>query len=418
MQDEHSGDLIKSIDTYLVDAGWRNFLFVRLETASGIEGWGEATLGWKEFAVAKLIDELGEAYVVGQDPFAIEKVWFTLYQVEHNVGPVMFSAMAGIETAMWDIAGKICGQPVVNLVGGQVQPRVRAYANGWYSGVDELDTLRSAAADVVSRGYTALKFDPFGPGGRELAKPLLREARARVKAVRDEVGDDIDVLIECHGRFSVGTALEAIRALLEYEPYWFEEPIPAGSVQSQAWITEAASAFGARIATGEHCYSRFGFQDLFREKACHIAQPDLVYSGGFMETKKIGAMAEAGYVGVAPHNCDGPGKLSASVHLCANMPNSVILETFSDFDVPWRRQLTIDGPRLVDGFYTVPDSPGWGYAIDRSVAAKHPGRVGARMNMFDANWEQQMCAPGPVLSPARTRRLKQVEPTTSADGSE
>lgn len=391
MTGDTSGDVIKSVETYLVDASWRNFLFVRIETASGLEGWGEATLGWKESAVAQLVNELSERYVVGQDPFAIEKIWFTLYQVEHNVGPVMFSAMAGIETAMWDVVGKICGQPVVNLVGGRVQPRIRAYANGWYAAVEDLDTLRAAAATAIAKGYTALKFDPFGAGGRELSKPLLREARAKVGAVRDEVGGDIDLLIECHGRFSVATALEVIRALLDYDPYWFEEPIPARSVQSQAWVTEMASALGARIATGEHCYSRFEFQDLLREHACHIIQPDLVYSGGFMETKKIGAMAEAGYIGVAPHNCDGPGKLAASVHACLNMPNSVLLESFADFDVPWRRSLTIDGPTLVDGFYTVSDSPGWGFSIDRAVAAEHPGRPGARMNMFAGDWEKQMC---------------------------
>ncbi len=391
MSSETSGDPIKSVETCVVGAGWRNFLFVRIETASGIEGWGEATLGWKEFAVARLVDELSERYVVGEDPFAVEKVWFTLYQVEHNVGPVMFSAMAGIETAMWDVVGKICGQPVMNLVGGAVQPRVRAYANGWYAGIDDLDNLRAAAASVVSKGYTALKFDPFGAGGRELDRPLLRQARAAVAAVREEVGADVDILVECHGRFSVGTAMEVIRALLEYEPYWFEEPIPARSVQSQAWVTDAASALGARVATGEHCYSRFEFQDLLRERACHIVQPDLVYSGGFMETKKIGAMAEAGYVGVAPHNCDGPGKLAASIHLCANMPNFVVLETFEDFDVPWRGPLTIVGPRLVGGFYALPDAPGWGYAIDRNVAAEHPGQSGARMNMFAGDWEKRMC---------------------------
>ena len=163
MEDEKSGDSIKSVETYVVDGGWRNFLFVRIETASGLEGWGEATLGWKEFAVARLIEDLSATYVLGEDPFAIEKLWFTLFQVEHNVGPVMFSAMAGIETAMWDVVGKICGQPVVNLVGGIVQPRIRAYANGWYARIDDLDDLRAAAASVLERGYTALKLDPFGP---------------------------------------------------------------------------------------------------------------------------------------------------------------------------------------------------------------------------------------------------------------
>ena len=117
-------DPIESVETYVVDAGWRNFVFVRIETRSGVEGWGEATLGWKEFAVAQLINDLAPLYVVGESPFNIEKVWFSLFQSEGNVGPVILSAMAGIELAMWDVVGKICGQPVSNLVGGQLQDRV------------------------------------------------------------------------------------------------------------------------------------------------------------------------------------------------------------------------------------------------------------------------------------------------------
>jgi L-alanine-DL-glutamate epimerase-like enolase superfamily enzyme len=188
-------DPIKSVETYLVDGGWRNFLFVRIETAGGVEGWGEATLGWKEFAVAQLVNELGAIHVVGKSPFDIERVWFTLFQSESNIGPVILSAMAGIEMAMWDIAGKLCGQPVVNLVGGAIQTRVRAYANGWYSEVEDPDALRAAAAGVVAKGYTALKFDPFGAGGRELDKAELRKARAIVAVVRDEVGPDVDIMI-------------------------------------------------------------------------------------------------------------------------------------------------------------------------------------------------------------------------------
>ncbi|MHB8589971.1 MAG: mandelate racemase/muconate lactonizing enzyme family protein [Candidatus Dormibacteraceae bacterium] len=334
-QTNRSGELIvHSVDTFLVNAQWRNFLFVKITTTNGIVGWGEGTLGWKEFAVERLIREFSDRYVIGMDAFRIEDLWFKLYQIEHNLGPVMYSAMAGLETALWDVVGKFCGQPVVNLVGGKVRDRVKAYANGWYGDVQDLDRLRKQAERVVSMGYLALKLDPFGAGGRELTKSELRRARETVAAVRDVVGPDIDILIECHGRFSVGVALEAIRAIKEYEPLFFEEPIPAGNMDSQAWVTHAASALGARVATGEHTYARFGFEALLSRQAAHVIQPDLVYSGGFMETKKIAAMAEAHYVSVAPHNCDGPGKLACSVQLCANIPNFLILESFATSTFP------------------------------------------------------------------------------------
>src|SRR5262249_22188567 len=184
------------------EAGWRNFLIVKVTTSDGIVGWGDGTLGWKEFAVEALVREFAERYLIGRDPFRIEDLWFRLYQVEHNTGPVMYAAMAGLETALWDIVGKACGQPVVNLVGGTLRDRVRVYANGWYSVIDDKERLRDRVQSVLAMGYTALKFDPFGAGGREMSKADLRRASTAVEAVRDAAGPDVDILIECHGRFS------------------------------------------------------------------------------------------------------------------------------------------------------------------------------------------------------------------------
>lgn len=387
-----SGRKVERVETFVVDGGWRNYLIVKLTTADGVVGWGDGTLGWKEFAVQALVEEFAERYVIGTDPFRIEDLWFKLYQVEHNTGPVMFSAMAGLETALWDVVGKLCGQPVVNLVGGRLRDRVKAYANGWYSAVADRGKLQDQAMQAIQFGYQALKFDPFGAGGRELTRRDLHDAVAAVTVVREAVGPDVELLIECHGRFSVGTAIEVIKALQPCEPLFCEEPIPAHNLDSQAWVTAAASAMGARIATGEHTYSRYGFRELLAKEAAHVIQPDLVYSGGFMETKKIAAMAEAHYVSVAPHNCDGPGRLIASIHLCANIPNFLILESFADFDVPWRKELVAAGePALQDGHYLVPDLPGWGYEIDEDVARAHPGTTEARMNMFSGEWERMMC---------------------------
>jgi galactonate dehydratase len=247
---------ITNVEVFLTGAAWRNFILVKLTTDSDLIGWGECTLGWKETAVRELILDFGRRYVVGQSPFDIEDLWFKLYQVEHNVGPVMLAAMTGIETALWDIVGKACGQPVYNLVGGKVRTRIKAYANGWYGYGGNPGKLADQAREVVGRGYQALKFDPFGPGGREISRADLREAAKRVETVRKVIGDETDLLLEFHGRFSPIMALEAIRAMVPFSPSWCEEPIPANNSESMAQVVSASPI---RIATGEHVYGRFGF---------------------------------------------------------------------------------------------------------------------------------------------------------------
>lgn len=379
---------IISVDVIMTAAGWRNFLFVKIKTDSGLVGWGEGTLGWKETAVRELVLDYGRRYLIGQSPFDIEDLWFKLYQIEHNTGPVMYSAMAGIEMALWDIVGKACGQPVYNLVGGKVRTRVKAYANGWYSQTKDLKQLADMAVEVLSRGYKAFKFDPFGPGGREISRADLRLACRTVEAVRKAAGDDADILLEFHGRFSPVMALEAIRAMVPYNPAWCEEPIPAHNNEAMAQVVAGSPL---RVATGEHIYSRFGFLDLLEHKAAHTIQPDITYAGGFLETKKIAALAETYYVSVAPHNCDGPLKTIAAIHLAANIPNFMILETFEDYDVPWRAELTSHFPALRDGYYDVPTAPGWGIEVNESAASAHPYDPDAKLNMFAADWEEKMC---------------------------
>jgi len=379
---------ITAVDVILTAAEWRNFVLVKIQTDSGIVGWGEATLGWKETAVRELVLDYGQRYLIGANPFDIEDVWFKLYQIEHNTGPVMYSAMAGIEMASWDIVGKACQQPVYNLVGGKVRNRVKAYANGWYSSASDLKELADQACGVVNRGYKALKFDPFGPGGREISRSDLRHACRTVETVRKAIGDDIDILLEFHGRFSPIMALEAMRAMVPYAPSWCEEPIPAHNHESMAQVVAGSPL---RVATGEHTYSRFGFLDLLERKGAHVIQPDITYAGGFLETKKIAALAESYYVSVAPHNCDGPFKTIASIHLAANIPNFMILETFQDYDVSWRSELTSPMPNLRDGYYDVPTSPGWGIELIESVAAAHPYDPKAKLNMFSTDWEEKMC---------------------------
>ncbi len=198
----------------LLGAGWRNFTLVELETDSGPVGRGEATLGWKEPAVRELILDYGRRYPAGMSPFDIKDLWFKLYEIEHNCGPVMYAAMAGLETAMW----KACGQPVYSLVGGKVRDRVTVYANGWYHHGGDEHELSDRAQQVMARGYRALKFDPFGPGGREIGRDELKRAAKQVEAVRRAIGDEPDILLEFHGRFGPVMALEAMRAMVPYSP--------------------------------------------------------------------------------------------------------------------------------------------------------------------------------------------------------
>jgi galactonate dehydratase len=379
---------VSAVDVFLVGAAWRNYIFVKIQTDTGLVGWGEATLGWKETAVRELVVDFGRRYVVGQDPFDIEALWFKLYQIEHNTGPVMYSAMAGLEMALWDIAGKVCGQPVYNLVGGKVRNRVKAYANGWYRSTKDLDELAEKAKGVKARGYKALKFDPFGPGGREISRADLRRACATVEKVRSAVGEEMEILLEFHGRFSPIMAIEAITAMVPYRPGWCEEPIPAHNHVSMAQVVAASPL---RVATGEHTYSRFGFLDLLQQKAAHVIQPDITYAGGFLETKKIASLAETYYISVAPHNCDGPLKTIAGIHLAANIPNFLILETFQDYDVAWRESLTSGTPQVKDGYYEVPSAPGWGLDVNEAALAEHPEDPDAKLNMFSLDWEEHMC---------------------------
>ncbi len=379
---------VVKIEVFLTAAVWRNFLFVKLTSDDGIVGWGDGTLEWKESTVRDLILDLGRRYVIGHNPFDIESLWFQLYQVEHNTGPIMFAAMAGIETALWDIVGKATRQPVYNLVGGKVRDKLKVYANGWYAYDGDLAKLSDRAQEVVGRGYRALKFDPFGPGGRELPREDFTQSVKVVEAVRRAIGDDIELLLEFHGRFSPITALEAIRAMVPFRPGWCEEPIPAHNHESMAQVVAASPL---RIATGEHTYSRFGFLDLLGRKGAHVIQPDIVYSGGFMETRKIAALSETYYVSVAPHNCRGPLGTVIAMHLCANIPNFCILETFEDYDVPWRCDLTPGTPRVTEGYYQIPTGPGWGVDVDEALIKTHPENPDAKLNMFKGGWEQQMC---------------------------
>lgn len=206
-----------------------------------------------------------------------------------------------------------------------------------------------------------------------------------VEAVRETVGPDIGLFIEAHGRFSPATAISVAKELERFEPGWYEEPVPPEDVAS---LIEVKNRISIPLATGERCYTRYGFRELIERRAADILQPDVIHAGGLLETKKITSMAEACYMSIAPHNSAGPLCTAASVHLAAGIPNFKIQETFDDFSEPWLKDAVRGAPQVKDGGFELPMEPGLGVQLDEDIIRAHPPR-NVFFNLWDAKWNKR-----------------------------
>ncbi|MBA3417037.1 MAG: mandelate racemase/muconate lactonizing enzyme family protein [Chloroflexia bacterium] len=368
--------------TTVVGNPWKNWVFVELLTDEGLVGVGEATEGLSSKPVEAAVHELKPLYL-GLDPRDIGAVWDSLYKgsfLSQN------AAMAGIEMACWDILGKSLGAPVWRLLGGKVRPRIRAYANGWYKGPRNPRFFAEAAAAVVERGYTALKFDPFGDAYRFLDGGELRLSLAIVGAVRDAVGEGVDLLIEGHDRFSVATAIEVGRALADYRPFWFETPVLSTEIEA---MVEVARAVPVRVVGGERSAAKGDFARLLAPRVIDVVQPEILRCGGVSGLTKIAALAEAYEAFVAPHNAQSPFTTVVNAHVGATLPNLLIQECFDDFLAPWSRQIMTGTVRIVDGYIEVPDGPGFGVALDAAEMARYPYAERNFLRLFEAGWERR-----------------------------
>jgi len=293
------------------------------------------------------------------------------------------SAIAAIEFALWDICGKALNQPVYNLFGGRVHSTIPAYANGWFDPEKGCGDIATAARRVVESGYRGLKFDPFWGLGRDPDLADLRKGFESVASVRAAVGPDIKIMIDGHGRFSVGTASSVAHVLAENGVYWFEEPVDP---ENYAALGEVARPGGLRIAAGERCYSRYQAPLLIRLGRPHVLQPDPIQVGGLLEAKKIAALADSHYLPVSYHSPFGPIATAAILQLNAATTNIVMQESFSAFDVSWRTALISNCPTPVDGSYEVGSLPGLGgIELDESVVRDHPYRDDAVQSMWAVN---------------------------------
>ena len=366
-------------------SGVRNYMFVKVETDEGITGWGEATSG--PMAVATMVEEFGEQ-LIGKDPGRIEQHWQTLYHHFHvRGGVVQMSAISGIEIALWDIKGKALGAPVYELLGGPMRDRIWCYGR-WDGATPELAVER--ALSFTEQGLTALKGDPFDHRGLFIPIEAERLAIRKLEAVRGAVGDDVELLVEVHGRLAPSDAIRIGNAMEAYRPFVYEEPVPPQNIDALQRVAEAVSI---PIATGERLYTKWDYADLLSRQIVAMIQPDIVQGGGILELKKIAAMAEAHYVGFQPHNPYGPLCTIASLHLDACVPNFMIQEGGIH---PWFQDVCFDGfPRQKDGFLPLPQGPGLGIEIDEAWIESHPWRSDASVwragdgsiaSRQDTNW--------------------------------
>lgn len=372
---------ITNVRTLLMDASYTYFnidyLFVLIETDEGITGIGEAS-SWPGCPmVVGAIDEM-RPFILGKDPLDIEALTQFLHRRFHYLGiaGVVPTAISGIEIALWDIMGKKTGLPLYKLLGGQCQPEVKVYANYWaqeINHVQEPGPWQEAALRTVQQGFKALKFTPIAfPGPKELNRSIpwseIAGGVKRIAAVREAVGDDVELYLEMAGKFDVPTAVKIARAIEPYRIGFIEEPVPPENVEA---MREVRSKSGIPVAAGERLYGRADFRPYLEAGALDIVQPDLLRTGGYFESRKIAAMAESYYIPVAPHNAAGPVGSIATMHFGLSTPNFEILE-FRVGDVPWRDTCITPAIRIENGIMLPPDGPGLGIKLNEDIIAEHP----------------------------------------------
>lgn len=359
---------VTDIKTFAVDCFRTNWVFVKIYTDEGITGVGEATLEYKEKALFGAVEHIKE-YLVGKNPLDIERHRHDIYRDAYwRGGPVLMSALSAVETALWDILGKTLGVPVYRLLGGKVRDKVRIYVNGWFAGAKEPEEFAEKAKIAVKRGVTAMKWDPFGKSYLEITGKDLDKALRCVDEVRRAVGNDVDLLIEGHGRFNIPTAINIAKELAPFKPMFFEEPVPPDNLDALKAVRDKSPV---AISAGERLYTMRDYKKMFDLMAADYIQPDVSHAGGIMELKNIAAEAECRYIPFAPHNPSGPVACAATLQLAALCPNFSILEIMYS-DVAYRSEITNENLKYADGFIEIPSGAGLGIEINEEACLRYP----------------------------------------------
>ncbi|WP_343746918.1 galactonate dehydratase [Chitinophaga sp.] len=371
---------ITAIETQVCHARMRNWIFIKIITDQpGLWGWGEATLEWHTRAVVGAVEDISQL-LIGEDPRRIEYLWQMMYRQHfwHGNGIVRGTAISGIDIALWDILGKIHGVPCHELWGGRVRDYIRLYCHlgggkmedFYETRPDDAARFGELASRAVEDGFTAFKSMAV-PETMPLEglKPV-RYAEACVRAMRDAVGEDIDIMVDCHARPSPLMGLQFAKALEPYGLYFFEEPCWPETMEDIARIQHAVKT---PIASGERLVGVHAFRDMLEKRAVSVIQPDITHCGGLSEVRRISALAEAYRVAVAPHNPQGPVSTAASIELGFATPSYAICESVHN-DVPWREEVVSEGFTVEKKGRTVKPNhrPGLGIEINEDAVKKHP----------------------------------------------
>ena len=363
---------IRDIDTILIDSPGRLWTIVRVFTDEGLVGLGEATYSKKEPVVAAAIQHM-KTELIGEDASRIEYLWHKIYRISSDsgiwrmAGPVWMSALSGIDLALWDLKGKAAGLPVVELLGGRFRHRVDAYTH-FYGATPEESA--SQARQWADRGFRYLKSsshyktsEPFDPY-TEVCDPS--ETVEHYAAARAVVGPGVELLIDCHGRFTVSQAVRLARALEPYGLYAFEDPVPPDDLRAYPKVKQQINI---PVMGSERLNTKSQFRQLLELDGVDIAQPDLMYAGGVTEVRKIAAIADTFHVPLSMHNTKGPVGIIAAAHLMASIPNAAPMELVMGID--WRDDLLTEPLRVEGGALIVPDGPGWGIELAPEGIEKH-----------------------------------------------
>ncbi len=342
-------------------------LLVRVTTANGAVGWGEAPTTLMTRPVLESVREVARFYEGKElEGHAAALREFERYSFYRSRSMEATSALSAVDIACHDLVGRQLGVPVAELLGGRVRDSVRAYANGWYDGCVAPDAFAQKARRMVRGGFTALKFDPFGTEYRTLSTRGLETAVERVRAVRQEVGPAVDLLIECHGRFLPEAAVRAGLALDAFTPMFLEEPtLPE--------LCDALRGLRRKVATpvalGERLLTPADFASFLRRGLVDILQPDITNSGGFSYGREIAGVAAAFGAPVAYHNAFGPVQTAATLQMDATLPTFLIQESFEASWPPWKRSL-VRGYEVEGGAFRIPDQPGLGVDVDERAVER------------------------------------------------
>ena len=359
------------------------WIFIKLTTDDGIVGFGEAySLPFGPQVVVHMLADVCERYVVGADPFKIERLWRLVYTSSYTGHPdlSLMGVLSAIEMACWDLVGKALDKPVYELLGGRVHERLRSYTYLYPEAGDETDVYldpglaAERAVEYVGEGFTAVKFDPVGPRSafdpRQLSLEALDRTEQFMKSIREAVGKHCDLLLGTHGQMTTSSAIRLARRMEPYDPLWFEEPVPPENVEAMGRVARSTSI---PIATGERLTTKYEFARVLEKGAASILQIALGRVGGILEAKKIAGMAETHYAQIAPHLYCGPIEGAANIQLDTCSPNFLIQEGIQTWG-GFHAQILKKPIRWEEGYIIPPTEPGLGVELDEDVASAHPYR--------------------------------------------